>query len=191
MSNELNEPDVESLGSPSESEDAELVRVHDDTGLDLATELVRRLTGRPNPPVTPKRVRSKLRPGVQFTSAGKDIRDPQPLGSLLGKVASEQGWATTLSVHMLLAQWSGLVGQQLADHSTPEAFEGGVLTIRCTSTAWATQVRLLAPSLLKSLNQRLGRHEIDRILAKGPDAPSWKHGRRCVSDGRGPRDTYG
>ena len=33
--------------------------------------------------------------------------------------------------------------------------------------------------------------KMTRVEIKGPAAPSWKHGRRSVRDGRGPRDTYG
>jgi predicted nucleic acid-binding Zn ribbon protein len=41
------------------------------------------------------------------------------------------------------------------------------------------------------LNEALGDGTITRIKVLGPDAPSWKKGRRSVRDGLGPRDTYG
>ena len=63
--------------------------------------------------------------------------------------------------------------------------------MRADSTAWATNLRLLAPSIVARLNEQLGEGTVLRIVVKGPDAPSWKHGRRSVRDGRGPRDTYG
>ena len=66
-----------------------------------------------------------------------------------------------------------------------------MLTVRCESTAWATSLRQLAPSLVGSLNRELGEGTITRITILGPAATSWKHGPRSVRDGRGPRDTYG
>jgi len=65
------------------------------------------------------------------------------------------------------------------------------VTVRADSTAWASQLRLMTPQLLAKLNAALGDGTIKKIVIKGPDAPSWKHGPRSVSDGRGPRDTYG
>ena len=73
----------------------------------------------------------------------------------------------------------------------PEAYADTVLTVRADSTAWATQLRYLAPQLVAMLNEQLGDGTITRIKVLGPDAPSWKKGRRSVRDGRGPRDTYG
>ncbi|HEX5908206.1 MAG TPA: DUF721 domain-containing protein, partial [Propionibacteriaceae bacterium] len=49
----------------------------------------------------------------------------------------------------------------------------------------------LAPQLVAMLNDQLGDCTVSRIKVLGPDAPSWKKGRRAVRDGRGPRDTYG
>jgi predicted nucleic acid-binding Zn ribbon protein len=49
----------------------------------------------------------------------------------------------------------------------------------------------MAPQLVAMLNEQLGDGTVTRIAVLGPDAPSWKKGRRSVRDGRGPRDTYG
>jgi predicted nucleic acid-binding Zn ribbon protein len=62
--------------------------------------------------------------------------------------------------------------------------------VRCDSTAWATQLRLLANSLLKTFDEKLGHGVVTVIKVLGPAAPSWRHGARRVA-GRGPRDTYG
>ncbi|HET9304270.1 MAG TPA: DciA family protein, partial [Propionibacteriaceae bacterium] len=78
-----------------------------------------------------------------------------------------------------------------AAHSQPEGYADTVLTVRADSTAWATQLRYLAPQLVAMLNDQLGDCTVSRIKVLGPDAPSWKKGRRAVRDGRGPRDTYG
>jgi predicted nucleic acid-binding Zn ribbon protein len=67
---------------------------------------------------------------------------------------------------------------------------GTELTVRTDSTAWATEVRLLASQVLVRLNAELGDGTVTRIHVLGPQAPSWRHGPRTVR-GRGPRDTYG
>jgi predicted nucleic acid-binding Zn ribbon protein len=48
----------------------------------------------------------------------------------------------------------------------------------------------MAPQLVAVLNEALGQGSVTRVQVIGPQAPSWKKGRRSVP-GRGPRDTYG
>ena len=65
-----------------------------------------------------------------------------------------------------------------------------MLTVRAESSTWATSLRTIAPQLVAMLNEQLGQGTVTRVLVVGPEAPSWKKGRRSVP-GRGPRDTYG
>ena len=71
------------------------------------------------------------------------------------------------------------------------SFEGGELTVRADSTAWATQLRLLSSTLLGTIERTVGSDVVRSLRIVGPNAPSWKKGPRVVRDGRGPRDTYG
>lgn len=89
-----------------------------------------------------------------------------------------------------MGRWSEIVGSEVSAHCEPEGWSEGVLTVRTDSTAWATQVRLLAPQLLRRLAEELGPGTVTRVEVRGPGAPSWVKGRRTVK-GRGPRDTYG
>lgn len=179
--------------------DAELWQAHDPTGIELATSIAHQtaVSGPLAPGVAlppPRGIRPVRRrrpsPGVQFSSAHPDDRDPQAVGDLLGRVIRERGWTTEISLRTLLARWSELVGPVNAQHSTPEGYREGVLTIRTESTTWATSLRTLAPNLVAELNRRLGQGTVTRVVVLGPQAPSWKHGPRSVP-GRGPRDTYG
>lgn len=159
---------------------------HDPSGLGLARS-VARSTGQGR-----RRRRPQPRPTDPRTSgAGPDDRDPKLLGAALERLMESKGWSTELGVHSLLARWSALVGPELATHSSPEGYADSVLTIRTDSTAWASQVRALAPNLVAVLNRHLGQGTVLRVRVLGPEAPSWKRGRRSVRDGRGPRDTYG
>ena len=72
----------------------------------------------------------------------------------------------------------------------PLAFDDGELVVGADSTAWATQIRLLAPTLLARLAEELGAGVVTAVTVRGPSAPSWKKGLLAVR-GRGPRDTYG
>ena len=81
--------------------------------------------------------------------------------------------------------------RDVAEHCTPESFDEGRLVVRTDSTAWATQLRLLAPTLVRRLNEELGHGTVTLIEVLGPHGPTWKKGPRSARDGRGPRDTYG
>jgi predicted nucleic acid-binding Zn ribbon protein len=73
--------------------------------------------------------------------------------------------------------WPDIVGPQLAAHTRPETFEEGELTVSADSPAWATQVRLLAPQILRRLAEELGHGTVRHIKVRGPAGPQRKHGR--------------
>ncbi|PYI37238.1 DUF721 domain-containing protein [Arthrobacter psychrolactophilus] len=117
-------------------------------------------------------------------------RDPQGLGNVVSRLVSDRGWSSPLAVGSVMAQWDTLVGADIAAHCQPESFEATTLHVRCDSTSWATQLRLLSSSLLAKFDEDLGRGVVTKIMVLGPAAPSWRKGFRNVK-GRGPRDTYG
>jgi predicted nucleic acid-binding Zn ribbon protein len=159
---------------------------HDPTGLDLALTVARSVGARRRRRTSPPRTADP-----QVSGARADDRDPKLLSAAVEDLVRNRGWATEINVHTLLARWALLVGPVNAAHSHPEAYADTVLTVRTDSTAWATQLRLMAPRLVALLNDHLGEGTVTRVTIVGPDAPSWKKGRRSVRDGRGPRDTYG
>lgn len=117
-------------------------------------------------------------------------RDPQGLGNVVSRLVSDRGWSSPLAVGSVMAQWDTLVGADIAAHCRPESFEETTLHVRCDSTTWATQLRLLSSSLLAKFDADLGHGVVTKIMVLGPSAPSWRKGFRHVK-GRGPRDTYG
>jgi predicted nucleic acid-binding Zn ribbon protein len=161
---------------------------HDPTGLELAQTVARSLGAQAR---RRRRSSSPRSPGPQMSGARADDRDPKPLSDAVERLVETKGWTTEINVHTLLARWALLVGTTNAAHSQPEAYADTVLTVRTDSSAWATQLRHLAPRLVAMLNEQLGEGTVTRIKVLGPDAPSWKKGRLSVRDGRGPRDTYG
>lgn len=123
----------------------------------------------------------------QFHSTG---RDPLGLGKVVGRLVAERGWTSPVAVGSVMAEWPALVGPEIAAHCTPESFTDTTLHVRCDSTAWATQLRLLSISLLDKFRTELGDGVVTSIQVLGPAAPNWRKGGRSVN-GRGPRDTYG
>ncbi len=172
---------------------------HDDAGLDLARTIARGLAGKTPSVTAAGRSRSRSSAAARSWRAARearasgahpDDRDPQTMDSTLGRFVSEQGWETELRVHGVFSRWEAIVGRDVGQHVTPESYADGRLVVRTDSTAWATQMKLLAPDVLRRLNEVLGGDTVQVIDVEGPRGPSWKRGRLRVK-GRGPRDTYG
>ncbi|MEU0530488.1 DciA family protein [Amycolatopsis tolypomycina] len=126
----------------------------------------------------------------RWSGPGADPRDPQPLGRLVSRLVSDRGWNESVTSARVFAQWARLVGEDVAEHAQPVALKDGELTVRASSTAWATQLRLLQGKLLAKIAAGVGNGVVKRMRIQGPTAPSWRKGPRHVP-GRGPRDTYG
>ncbi len=162
------EPRQSDPGDPGEEGGAERQEdqedlPHSDDGLDLARRMARSVAGS----------------GLQL------------LDNTLARLVADHGWALDLKVRGVFARWPELVGAEIASHTTPETFSDGRLVVRTDSTAWATQLTLLAPQLVARLNEDLGPGTVTLIEVLGPHLPTWRKGPRSTRDGRGPRDTYG
>jgi predicted nucleic acid-binding Zn ribbon protein len=117
-------------------------------------------------------------------------RDPRGIADVMENLTSTMGWDSPLARADLLASWPELVGDETAAHTTPIGIEECVLTVRCDSTAWATQLRRMNSTITTKIVTMHAAAGIESVRFLGPDAPSWKRGPRAIP-GRGPRDTYG
>jgi predicted nucleic acid-binding Zn ribbon protein len=132
------------------------------------------------------------RNGGGYSGPGPDeFRDPQPLGELLGGYVAERGWDRPLASARIFAEWPALVGADVAAHCSPTTLRDGTLSVAAESTAWATQLRLLAGTLLARLVAELGPDVVTKLAITGPTSPRWNHGGWVVRGQRGPRDTFG
>lgn len=189
-------PGDPTAAQPDDAVQPDAEETHEPTGLELARSLAASIGARSGrrgdvrPSGQSRRSGRRGRFDPQVSGARPDDRDPQLVGRSLDRLVDAKGWSREINVHTILGRWSVLVGPALAQHTVPEAYTNTVVTVRASSTAWATQLRGLAPTLVARLNSQLGDGTVSRIQVLGPDVPSWKHGRRSVP-GRGPRDTYG
>jgi predicted nucleic acid-binding Zn ribbon protein len=138
---------------------------------------------------TPKEGGAASRPRG-YSGPGPDPRDPQLFGAVLARLVKARGWQRPAAEATVFGAWERVVGPEVAEHSRPVKLEGGELTVEAESTAWATQLRLLAGSLLRRIAAEVGHDVVTKLHIHGPAAPSWSRGPRRVR-GRGPRDTYG
>jgi predicted nucleic acid-binding Zn ribbon protein len=116
--------------------------------------------------------------------------DPQLLTSAIDGLLQGRGWEQRAAMGSVFGRWAEIVGADLAAHTQPDSYADGELAVTADSTAWATQVRLLAPMLVKRLNTELGDGSVRRVKVRGPQAPRQRGGWR-VPGSKGPGDTYG
>jgi predicted nucleic acid-binding Zn ribbon protein len=136
----------------------------------------------------PRTGRRTSRPGPR--PAVGDARDPMLFGAAIARLVAERGWESTTSAARVMGEWDLLVGAEIAEHCRPASLLEGELVVVAESSAWATQLRLLAPALVRRLNGQVGDGVVTKVVVRGPAQPDWRRGPRRVQ-GRGPRDTYG
>ena len=119
---------------------------------------------------------SQLPPGAGGTDGPSPARgrprreDPQRLELAIGGLLDNQGWQQRAAIGSVFGRWAEIVGADLAAHTKPDAFPDGELAVTADSTAWATQVRLLAPQLVRRLNAELDAGRRDRLAGLVADA---------------------
>ena len=135
--------------------------------------------------------RSKFRKTEVESEERSQRGDPEKLSDLLSELVTTKDWQRGLAEGNLFSKWSEVVGAEIAANCEPITLLEGRLTIRAQSTAWATQLRLLSPELLKSIQSQADGALVEELFILGPTAPSWKRGLRTIRGAKGPRDTYG
>lgn len=115
-------------------------------------------------------------PGQKRKGGGRLVRvrepgrggDPKPFGSAIRDLMASRGWEQRAAVGGVFGNWAAIVGAELAEHTRPDHFEDGELTVAADSTTWATQLRLLSSTLVRRLNEDLGHGTVRRVKVVGP-----------------------
>jgi predicted nucleic acid-binding Zn ribbon protein len=120
-----------------------------------------------------------------------ELGEPQKINNILNELIESRDWRKGIAEGNLFSDWREIVGEEIADHSTPITLYEGKLTIQTSSTAWSTQLRLMNDELLRKIRQSAPGAVVDDLIIIGPHAPSWKRGLRTIRGAKGPRDTFG
>ncbi|MEU6392432.1 DUF721 domain-containing protein [Streptomyces sp. NPDC046939] len=133
------------------------------------------------------------RGGSLRSGARADGRDPMGLGPAINRLITERGWETPAAVGGVMGRWPQIVGEELARHCVPQKYDEDerVLVVQCDSTAWATQVRMLAVQLVKRLNEDLGHGTVRRIDIRNPGGGPRRYGPLRAPGSTGRDDTFG
>ena len=78
---------------------------------------------------------------------------PRPAAEVFERVRASLEPATTLA--RVQAQWRDVVGGVIGEESRPVSERGGVVTVACRSAVWSQELAMMAPELVKRLNETL------------------------------------
>ncbi len=87
------------------------------------------------------------------------------LHHILDVIENQPGWEVQQQFRLILAQWSGVVGATVADHTRPTGIDRSVLWVATSSPIWAQELTFKRHLILQKLNERYKR---DENLSKSP-----------------------
>ncbi|MFF2465438.1 DUF721 domain-containing protein [Streptomyces mirabilis] len=184
-----------SEGTPEKGPETASMKPPEHSGVDLARVALRAAKEQARARGDAAQQKKQARRGGLRSGARADGRDPMALGAAINRLLTERGWETPAAVGGVMGRWPQIVGEDLAKHCVPLKYDDDpaerVLTVQCDSTAWATQLRLLAPQVVARLNQDLGHGTVRLIKVQGPHGPARRFGPLRAPGSTGPGDTYG
>ena len=89
---------------------------------------------------------------------------PEAIGGIVESWLDKSGLAARVEQAAVIPEWPRLVGVQIAKVTTPQSITAnGTLFVHVTTNAWMTELSLLEPELLRSLNADTTRPAVRRI----------------------------
>jgi predicted nucleic acid-binding Zn ribbon protein len=89
---------------------------------------------------------------------------PTAVADVVQAVLTRAGLAERVARAQVVAEWPRLVGAQVAAVTAPESVTpDGTLFVRVATSAWMTELQLMAPQILSALNAGRGAGRIKAI----------------------------
>ena len=90
-------------------------------------------------------------------------RDPAPIRNLLLDGARRWGLDHPIETARVFGGWRELVGDQVAARCEPASLGRGVLKVWAASPPWASELRYLAPEVIRRVNAGVGREVVREL----------------------------
>jgi len=87
-----------------------------------------------------------------------DVRtnDPVSIGDVVDRLLAEDVFQRGMPVATLVRAWPEVVGERLAEATTPVSLEAGCLVVRAADGPWGSQATYLADEIKTRADQALG-----------------------------------
>jgi hypothetical protein len=88
---------------------------------------------------------------------------PTALGDVVDELLGEEVFRRGMPVATLRRAWPQVVGERLAEATTPESLEAGCLVVRAADGPWGSQATYLADEIRRRADDALGGGVVTRI----------------------------
>ena len=89
---------------------------------------------------------------------------PTSIADVMAKMLEQKGMTERIAQVSAMDDWPQVVGAQIASVTEPLSISAdGTLWVRVTTAAWMNELSLLAPTLLKRLNDVPGRQPVRQL----------------------------
>ncbi len=110
----------------------------------------------------------------------------EPIGKILTEVLRDLGLSKKLLEQRAVVEWSDIVGRRVAEHARALRVDNGRLFVEVDSSVWLQELTLMKRSILRQINDRIGRTAIDNIhFVLGGARPHGASGRNSKEEGDG------
>ena len=96
--------------------------------------------------------------------SGSRNKRPEPISVAISQFLEQAGIKARVDQASVVPEWPTLVGEQIAAVTEPLSVTAdGVLFVAVRTHAWMSELSLLEPELLASLNRQAGRPPVRKI----------------------------
>ena len=95
---------------------------------------------------------------MSFTPLGDALHD-----KMKGQKSLQNQIEASEAVEIAEAVFLDLFGEDMAVHAKPLFLKNRTLTVSCSSTSMASEIRLNQATIVEEINKKMGKDEIDRI----------------------------
>lgn len=87
----------------------------------------------------------------------------QELKKIIGRFLKKNGLEKGVNQNKALLIWKEIVGKTIADNTSPEKVEHGILTVKTKNSSWRQELLFKKQEIIEKLNKSLGDNTIKEI----------------------------
>jgi predicted nucleic acid-binding Zn ribbon protein len=88
---------------------------------------------------------------------------PRALGQMMNATLREFGMEEKARKYTILSTWPEIVGEKVAEVTTPEKLDKGVLSVKVTNAVWRYELTMRKTEILSKLHRHFGINEVKDI----------------------------
>ena len=87
----------------------------------------------------------------------KPLAKAQVIGNVFTQLFRDLGIEKAIQQNMAVTRWAEIVGERIAQISTAERIENGVLFVKVSSPVWRNELVFMKSNLINSVNEALAK----------------------------------